>query len=107
MKCVVVVVMVMLFGPHVYAGDPAEASGHRWPAEKAWQWYKQQPWLCGFNYIPATANNYTEMWQKETFDPKAIDEELTLAEQARFNSLRCVLCTMSRPTGPGTPRCHC
>jgi len=62
-----------------------------WPTEKAWQWYKQQPWICGFNYIPATAINYTEMWQKETFDPKTIDEELALAEHVRFNSLRCVL----------------
>src|SRR5208283_1290289 len=82
---------MMLFAPEVFAGDPAEAGGHRWPTEKAWQWYKQQPWLCGFNYIPATAINYTEMWQKETFDPKTIDEELALAEQVRFNSLRCVL----------------
>ena len=62
-----------------------------WPAERAWQWYKGQPWLCGFNYIPATAINYTEMWQRETFDPKTIDEELALAEQVRFNTLRCVL----------------
>jgi hypothetical protein len=68
---------------------PAPSS--RWPVEKAWHWYKQQPWVCGFNYIPATAINYTEMWQKETFDPKTIDEELALAEQVRFNSLRCVL----------------
>src|SRR5208337_4659930 len=73
------------------AYDPAAADPNRWPAKKAWQWYHQQPWLCGFNYIPATAINYTEMWQKETFDPKTIDEELTLAEQVRFNSLRCVL----------------
>lgn len=25
------------------------------PAERAWQWYNSQPWLIGFNYIPATA----------------------------------------------------
>ena len=31
------------------------------------------------------------MWQKETFDPKTIDEELALAEQVRFNTLRCFL----------------
>ena len=82
---------MVLFAPEVFAGDPAEAGGQRWPAEKAWQWYNHQPWLCGFNYIPATAINYTEMWQKETFDPKTIREELALAEQVRFNSLRCVL----------------
>ena len=91
MKYIVVAVMVMLFAPEGFAGDRAEAGGHRWPAEKAWQWYNHQPWLCGFNYIPATAINYTEMWQKETFDLKTIDEELALAEKVRFNSLRCVL----------------
>ncbi|MGA2069398.1 MAG: cellulase family glycosylhydrolase [Thermoguttaceae bacterium] len=91
MRRVVVIAMVMLFAPALFAGDPAEVAGHRWPAEKAWQWYHRQPWPCGFNYIPATAINYTEMWQKETFDPKTIDEELALAEEVRFNSLRCTL----------------
>jgi endo-1,4-beta-mannosidase len=85
--CFAVLAFTAIFQQIVAGADVPE----RWPAEKAWQWYKQQPWLCGFNYIPATAINYTEMWQKETFDPKTIDEELALAEQVRFNSLRCVL----------------
>ena len=71
------------------AGPAADAN--RWPAEKARQWYRSQPWLCGFNYIPATAINYTEMWQRETFDPQTIDAELALAQQVGFNGLRCVL----------------
>ena len=63
----------------------------RWPAEKAWEWYTSQPWLVGFNYIPATAINPTEMWQADTFDPKTIDAELALAEQAGFNCARVFL----------------
>lgn len=73
------------------ARDSAATDAQRWPADKAWQWYRQQPWLCGFNYIPATAINYTEMWQQETFDPKTIDAELALAQPVGFNCLRCVL----------------
>jgi hypothetical protein len=64
------------------------AAAARWPTEKAWQWYNSQPWLVGFNYIPATAINTTEMWQADTFDPKTIDKELVLAEQAGFNCVR-------------------
>ena len=33
----------------------------RWTAEQAWNWYCAQPSLVGFNYIPATAINTTEM----------------------------------------------
>jgi hypothetical protein len=69
----------------------AESPAARWPAEKAWQWYGTQPWLVGFNYIPATAINTTEMWQADTFDPKIIDEELALAEQAGFSCARVFL----------------
>ncbi len=48
----------------------------RWPVEKAKQWHDRQPWLVGCNYIPSTAINQLEMWQKETFDPATIDREL-------------------------------
>jgi hypothetical protein len=27
----------------------------RWPEKAAWDWYRQTPWYCGFNYIPAYA----------------------------------------------------
>ena len=65
--------------------------GVRWPAAKAWTWYNSQPWLAGFNYIPATAINTTEMWQADTFDPQTSDAELALAEQAGFNCARVFL----------------
>ncbi|MEO5594168.1 MAG: cellulase family glycosylhydrolase, partial [Chitinophagaceae bacterium] len=63
----------------------------RWSQQKAWDWYNKQPWLCGFNYIPAYAINYTAMWDKTTFDPVAIDKELSLAEKSGMNVLRAVL----------------
>jgi len=60
----------------------------RWPEEKAWEWYAKVGPIVGCNYLPRTAVNMTEMWQKETFDPKTIDEELGWAEKAGYNSLR-------------------
>lgn len=63
----------------------------QWSKEKIWEWYNKQPWLCGFNYIPATSINYTEMWQRESYDPRTIDEELTFAEAVGFNCVRVVL----------------
>lgn len=47
----------------------------RWTEQRANDWYRQQPWLVGANYIPATAINELEMWQAETFDPQRIDLE--------------------------------
>lgn len=67
------------------------ANTGQWSKEMAWAWYNRQPWLCGFNYIPATTINYTEMWQRETYDPKTIDEELALAEEIGFNCVRVVM----------------
>ncbi len=72
----------------IVTATAAESPAARWSAEKAWQWYTAQPWLVGFNYIPATAVNTTEMWQADTFDPETIDAELTLAKRAGFNCAR-------------------
>lgn len=74
----------------VHTGVAQDSAG-RWPAQKAWAWYNKQPWLCGFNYIPGYAINYTAMWDKTTFDAAAIDKELALAEAAGMNVLRAVL----------------
>ena len=63
-------------------------SDARWTEEKAWAWYAEVGPIAGCNYLPRTAVNMTEMWQKETFDPKTIDEELGWAEEAGYNSLR-------------------
>ena len=62
-----------------------------WSAEKANAWYKEQKWITGANYIPATAINQLEMWQAETFDPGTIDKELGWAKGIGFNTMRVFL----------------
>jgi hypothetical protein len=75
----------------IFAADSTQQSRPgQWSREKAWEWYNQQPWPCGFNYIPANAISYTEMWMDYAFDPKRIDGELKLAQEVGFNSLRVV-----------------
>jgi hypothetical protein len=82
---------------YVAAPQPAKAqqtgsdTSARWSQKRIWEWYKQQPWICGFNYIPAYAINYTAMWDKTSFDANAIDKELALAQAAGMNVLRAVL----------------
>jgi hypothetical protein len=70
------------------AGDGVQ---QRWSEEKAWAWYKAQPWIVGCNFLPSTAVNDVEMWQAETFDPKTIDRELGMAEDLGLNSVRVFL----------------
>lgn len=60
----------------------------RWSVQKARQWYRQQPWIIGCNYIPRTAINPIEMWQQATFDPQTIDQELDWAQNIGFNTVR-------------------
>ena len=60
----------------------------RWTREQAWKWYKQQPWIVGFNYVPSTAVNTTEFWSPESFDPDTIDRELGWAAGLGFNTCR-------------------
>jgi endo-1,4-beta-mannosidase len=65
-----------------------ETIGNRWPEEKALDWYKKQLWLVGFNYVPSTACNTTEWWQRETFDTETIDRELSWAQNVGYNTAR-------------------
>jgi hypothetical protein len=70
------------------AGAPPAPPANRWSPEKAWAWYRQQPWIVGFNYVPSTAANTTEFWSTETFDAKTIDRELGWSAGLGFNSCR-------------------
>lgn len=69
----------------------AQKPGIQWTKERAWKWYNDNPWICGFNYIPASAINYTAMWDKTSFSPETIEKELALAETTGFNAVRVVL----------------
>ncbi|HET6862386.1 MAG TPA: hypothetical protein VFH91_05045, partial [Pyrinomonadaceae bacterium] len=42
------------------------APARKWTEAQANNWYRNQPWLVGSNYIPATAINELEMWQADT-----------------------------------------
>lgn len=63
----------------------------KWSLEKAQAWSLNHPWLVGFNYVPSTAVNATQMWQKDTFDPLTIKKELQLAHETGFNTCRVFL----------------
>jgi Cellulase (glycosyl hydrolase family 5) len=69
----------------------ALAQTQRWSEQKANDWYAQQPWLVGSNYIPKSAINELEMWQEATFDPAEIDKELGWAEAMGMNTMRVFL----------------
>lgn len=69
----------------------AQKPAGQWSTDKAWKWYNENPWICGFNYIPANAINYTAMWDKTSFSPDVMDKELALAETTGFNAVRVVL----------------
>ncbi len=69
----------------------AVAHAQRWPAATARDWYSEQRWLVGSNYIPATAINELEMWQADTFDSQRIDLELGWAESLGMNTMRVFL----------------
>lgn len=55
----------------------------QWSREQAQAWYQQKGWLCGFNYLPSTAVNWTDIWQAETFDAETIERELGWAGRRR------------------------
>ena len=76
--------------PHSMAQSTNDAPD-RWSAQKANDWYKQQPWLVGANFIPSNAINQLEMFQAATFDPAINDKELGMAESIGMNTVRVFL----------------
>ena len=91
--CVNVVFLFFLVGICVCActQDSNSSNNSRWSEEKIQEWYDNQPWLVGCNYIPATAINQIEMWSAVTFDSEQIDKELSWAHELGFNTLRVFL----------------
>lgn len=62
-----------------------------WSKQKAIDWYKQEPWIRGCNFIPSTAINQLEMWQADTFDSATINKELGWAANIGMNTMRVFL----------------
>lgn len=88
--CFVLAASLLLTHP-VFAQEPAQVQSDRWTQERATQWYANQRWLVGSNYIPANAINELEMWQADTFDPQRIDTELGWAEGLGMTTMRVFL----------------
>ena len=67
------------------------AGGDRWSAQQAADWYRQQPWLVGSNYIPATRDQPARDVAGGHLRPAAIDRELGWAEGLGMNTMRVFL----------------
>ena len=72
-----------------FASSVQSYAGEQWSAGRASQWYGDQPWLVGCNYLPSNAINQIEMW--EEFDSATNDRELGLARSLGFNTVRVFL----------------
>lgn len=88
MKLLKSAVLILAFSVCAFA---AAAPVPRWSEQKANDWYAQEPWLVGSNYIPKSAINELEMWQEDTFDPAQIEKELGWAESLGMNTMRVFL----------------
>jgi len=62
-----------------------------WSKDRANKWYRDKGWVIGFNYVPSSAVNSTEMWMFETYDAEAVNKELGIASETGFNSCRVFL----------------
>ena len=63
----------------------------KWSIEESQNWYSQNSWIVGCNYLPSNAINQLEMFQEETFDVEINKKELSWARQLGFNSVRVYL----------------
>ena len=61
-----------------------------WTKEKAWEWYRAQPWIRGCNYMPASCANRVDQWQELGCEERfaEMERELQVAEDIGFNTLR-------------------
>lgn len=63
----------------------------KWTKEEIWSWYKAQPWITGFNFIPSGAVD-GGIWLLQEYDhERAFREsakEIALAARLGFNSIR-------------------
>lgn len=89
--CVVLLVFGLIFHSCTSNKTTNQSPRAIWTETQASDWQKKWGWLRGSDFIPSTAINQLEMWQKETFDPTTIDKELGYAEGIGMNSMRVYL----------------
>src|SRR5882757_4597458 len=88
---VILALAALLIASPLHAAQDESMPPGRWAAQKANDWYQQQPWLVGANFIPSNAINELEMFQAATFDPALIDKELGMAQGIGMNTVRVFL----------------
>ena len=81
----------VLIGVLVAFSFVAHAQTNIWSLTQASDWYRQQGWLVGCDFLPSTAINQLEMWEADSFDTTTINRELGWAENIGFNTLRVFL----------------
>ena len=93
--------IIIASGTLLAGNAEAQNERPRWSKEKAHAWSERHGWISGSNFIPSSAVNQLEMWQKETFDPETIDRELSFAESIGFNAMRVFLHHLAWQEDPG------
>lgn len=78
--------------PTLLAEELMEDTLHgRWSEKRINDWYADQAWPVGANYLPRYAINQIEMWQADSFDPEIIEQELQWASAIGMNTMRVFL----------------
>lgn len=83
------IIYSVLAATAVFSADAAPRTAP-WSKEKAWEWYRAQPWIRGCNYMPASCANRVDQWQELGAEERfaEMDRELAVAESIGFNTLR-------------------
>lgn len=65
----------------------------QWTPEQAWNWYKTQPWIRGFNGYPQNCVNRIAMWQEYNHAAvfEQIKKEFLLAKETGLNAVRAII----------------
>jgi hypothetical protein len=82
---------IFIFVLFAFQSAFAQTARPVWSTTTANSWYAGQGWLRGSNFIPSSAINQLEMWQKETFDTATISRELGYASSIGLNCMRVFL----------------
>ena len=61
----------------------------RWSKEKAWNFWNNNPWMVGCNYVPALTPGLS-IWQEDTIEEilPSVHKELQLMKEIGFNTVR-------------------